>query len=121
MEGGGSWKRKPACLREEVDVGVVHIKYREMMSLVSAHYSQTDADAPSPTEVSPFFLSCSRLPPHPHTKLLAANKDLNLMHKMESQGMSSNWREVYWKYSSPVLNILFQINIFLIYSVAMPA
>lgn len=76
-------------------MGVVHIKYREMMSLVSAHYSQAGTDPPSPTEVSPSFLWCSRLPPHPHTNPLAANKRPNLMHKMESQGMSFNYREVY--------------------------
>lgn len=75
-------------------MGVVHIKYREMMRLVSAHYSQTDRHT-IPHRGLSLFLSCSRLPPHPHTKLLAANKDLNLMHKMESQVMSCNLSEVH--------------------------
>lgn len=68
MMGGWKLKKPPACLREEVGAGVVHIKYREMMGLVYAHYSQTDTDTPSPTEVSSFFSHAAGCHPTPTRK-----------------------------------------------------
>lgn len=99
-EGGVEAEKKPACLREEVGAGIVHIKYREMMGLVHAHYSQSDTDTPSPTEVSPFFSHAAGCHPTPTPKC----SGLKLMHKMESQGMSCNFSRVLlcWN-SNPLL------------------
>lgn len=100
---GGVQELKKTCLLQGRGGGLC-IKYRKATRLVYAHYSQTDTDGPSPTEVSPSLSIQAHCHPAP-IQNSSDNKELITVSWMHENGVWLDVLQRKWSQHTPDMKL----------------